>query len=206
MQEYATQQGITFHFIPSYSPVFAGLAEAGVKSMKYHLKRIIQNYILTYEQLNTVLCQIEAVLNSRPLLPVTADDINDFSYLTPGHFLVGTALTSFPEEDVQSMPVNRLKYWDICSKVRSHFWNVWHKYYLNIMQSRPKWRDDVPNVKEGSLVILREPNSPPLTWPMARVEKVYPGQDQKVRVVDVITPNKKIYKRSLSGISVLPLE
>ncbi|KOB69639.1 Uncharacterized protein OBRU01_16492 [Operophtera brumata] len=72
--------------------------------------------------------------------------------------------------------------------------------------SRPKWRDSVPNVKVGDLVILREPNSPPLAWPMARIIKIYAGLDNKVRVLDVITPNKRIYKRSLSGICILPLE
>lgn len=206
VQNFATQQGIAFHFTPSYSPVFAGLAEAAVKSMKFHLKRILQNYVLTYEQFNTVLCQIEAVLNSRPLLPVVADDVNDFSYLTPGHWLIGTALTSFPERNVVDLPTNRIKFWDLCNKIKTQFWNVWHKYYLNTLQCRPKWRDSMPNVKEGNLVILREPNSPPLSWPMARIVKVYPGKDNKVRVVDVITPNKKVYKRSLSNISILPLE
>lgn len=206
VHNFSAQQGINFHFVPSYSPVFAGLAEAAVKSMKFHLKRILQNYILTYEQLNTILCQIEAVLNSRPLLPVTADDVNDFSYITPGHFLVGTALTSFPERDVVDIPTNRLKFWETCNKVKGHFWNTWHRYYLNVLQSRPKWRDSVPNIKVGNLVILREPNSPPLMWPMARIVKVYPGQDNKIRVVDVVTPNKKVYKRSLSGISILPFE
>lgn len=206
VQGYATKEGITFHFVPSYSPVFAGLAEAAVKSMKFHLKRIIQNYVLTYEQLNTVLCQIEAVLNSRPLLPVTAEKVDDFSYLTPGHFLIGTSLTSYPENNTNDIPVNRLKFWEICNKVRTQFWNVWHKYYLNVLQSRPKWRDSVNNIKVGNLVILREPNSPPLSWPMARIVKVYPGPDGKVRVVDVMTPNQKIYKRSLSAISLLPLE
>lgn len=162
--------------------------------------------MMTYEQLDTVLSQKEVVLNSRPLLPVTADNVNDFSYITPGHFMIGTALTSYPERNVVETPINRLKFWEICNKVKSNFWKVWHRYYLNVLQSRPKWRDTVPNVKVGALVIMREPNSPPLTWPMARISKVYPGQDGKIRVVDVVTPYKKMYKRSLSGICLLPLE
>lgn len=206
VQTYAAHKQINFHFVPSYSPVFAGLAEAGVKSTKFHLKRILQDRVLTYEQLNTILCQIEAVLNSRPLLAVTVDDVNDFSYLSPSHFLVGTSLTSFPEGDTVNMPDNKLKFWALCNKIKSQFWNIWHKYYLNALQNRTKWRDGHPNVKVGDLVIMREPNCPPLAWPMARIVKVYPGQDGKIRVVDLMTPNKKTYKRSLSGFAVLPLE
>jgi hypothetical protein len=206
VQSYAAQQNIAFHFVPSYSPVFAGLAEAAVKSTKYHLKRVLQSYVLTYEQLNTILCQIEAVLNSRPLLPVTANDVNDYSYLSAGHFLIGAAMTSLPEADLADSPTNRLKFWEMCNKVKGHFWKVWHKYYLNVLQCRPKWRDSKPNVQVGALVIMKEPNSPPMTWPMARIVKVYPGDDNKVRVVDLMTPNKKVYRRSLSGFAVLPLE
>lgn len=132
--------------------------------------------------------------------------MNDFSYLSAGHFLVGASLTSFPEGDTTNMPDNKLKFWETCNKIKSQFWNVWHRYYLNALQCRPKWRDSQPNVKVGALVIMKEPNCPPLTWPMARIVKVYPGQDGKIRVVDLITPSKKIYKRSLSGFSVLPIE
>ena len=56
-----------WHFIPPGSPNFGGLWEAGVKSVKYHLKRIMHDRILSFEVLATLLCQIESVLNSRPL-------------------------------------------------------------------------------------------------------------------------------------------
>lgn len=203
---HSSQHGIKFHFIPSYSPVFAGLAEAGVKSTKYHLKRVIQKSLFTYEQLNTILTQIECVLNSRPLMPVTSSSLADFSYITPGHFLIGAPLNSFPAQDLSEIPDNRLKFWESVEKIKQIFWKVWYKQYLNILQSRPKWRDDMPNVTVGTLVILKEPNSPPLYWPMARVVKIFPGKDAKVRAFQVTTPNGKIYTRSLSGICVLPIQ
>lgn len=82
--------------------MFAGLAEAAVKSMKFHLKRQLQRSILTYEQLNTVLCLIAGNLNSGLLLSLTSD-ISDFSYLAPGIFLVGTNLSSYQEPDVSQL-------------------------------------------------------------------------------------------------------
>lgn len=205
VQHFASQQEIQFHFTPSYSPVFAGLAEAAVKSMKHILKRTVQKCILTYEQLNTVLCQIEAILNSRPLMPISSD-VTDFSYLTPGHFLVGGPLTSYPESDISDTPSNRLSFWQNVESMKQSFWKVWHKQYLNQLQFRPKWRDDLPNLKLGTLVILRDKNTSPLYWPMARVVKIFPGNDQKVRAFEVKTASGKTYTRSLSGVSVLPLE
>lgn len=201
--DFSAQKGINFNFIPCYSPIFAGLAEAGVKSFKFHLKRVVQKALLTYEELNTVLCQIESILNSRPLMPLS-NDINDFSCLTPGHFLIGSALNTYPEQDVTL--TNNLKFWKICINMKNSFWKVWQKHYLNILQSRPKWRTCHPNVEIGSLVILKEDNTAPMYWPMARVTQIFPGADNKVRVVEVKTANGKTHKRSIVKICVLPIE
>lgn len=205
VHNYTVELGIKFHFTPSHSPVFAALAESGVKSTKYHLKRVMFRSLFTYEQLLTILNQIEAVLNSRPLLPVTSSSLTDFAYLTPGHFLIGMPLTSFPQNDVVDIPDNRLNYWQSVEKIRQSFWKVWSKQYLNILQSRPKWRDTTPNITVGTLVILKEPNTAPLYWPMARINKVFPGGDGKVRAFEVLTPNGKTYMRSLSSIYPLPI-
>ncbi|XP_049875002.1 uncharacterized protein LOC126373073 isoform X1 [Pectinophora gossypiella] len=206
VQNYSSQIGIKFNFTPSYSPVFAGLAEAAVKSMKYHLKRTLQKSILTYEQLHTVICQIESILNSRPLMPVCSSDSSDFSYLTPGHFIVGCPLTSYPEPDISEVPSNRLKFWKVVENMKQSFWKVWHRQYLNVLQSRPKWRDDLPNICVEKMVLLKEANSPPLYWPLARISKVFPGNDGKVRALEVTTSNGKVYSRSLSGICLLPFD
>ncbi|GFW37836.1 integrase catalytic domain-containing protein [Trichonephila clavipes] len=73
-----------------------GLWESGIKSTKYHLKRVVGETKLTYEELETFLTQIEACLNSRPLTPIS-NDPNDLSALTLGHIITGRPLTSIPE-------------------------------------------------------------------------------------------------------------
>lgn len=82
--EVSAQLGIRWQFIPSYSPHFGGLWEGSIKCMKHHICRVIGSYCLTYEEYLTVLTQIEAVLNSRPLL-ATTDDSTDISNISPGH-------------------------------------------------------------------------------------------------------------------------
>lgn len=71
ISERVANDSINWHFIPAYAPHMGGLWEAGVKSCKHHLKRIMSNSKLTFEECSTVLCQIESILNSRPLTPLS---------------------------------------------------------------------------------------------------------------------------------------
>ena len=95
-------------FIPPSAPHFGGLWEIGVKSVKHHLRRAIGEHTLTYEEMSTLLCQIEACLNSRPLYQIS-NDPNDLNPLTPGHFLIGEPLTAIPEPCPSSSIVSRYK-------------------------------------------------------------------------------------------------
>ncbi|XP_015190534.1 PREDICTED: uncharacterized protein LOC107074033 [Polistes dominula] len=105
-----TNDGIKWHFIPPRSPHFGGLWEAAVKSFKHHLVRIIGETLLTYEALLTYVLEIEAILNSRPLTPLS-NDPNDLRALTPGHFLIGDSLISLPDHDYRDIPCGRLSQW-----------------------------------------------------------------------------------------------
>ena len=78
-----------------------------MKSFKRHLRRVAGNELLTFENLNTLIIEIESVLNSRPLTPISSDP-NDLLVLTPGHFLIGDALRSFRERDFRDTSSNRL--------------------------------------------------------------------------------------------------
>ncbi|XP_018376047.1 PREDICTED: uncharacterized protein LOC108769525 [Trachymyrmex cornetzi] len=113
--------GIEWSFIPPYSPHLGGLWEAGVKACKYHLKRVMGNNLLTFEELSTVLIQIEACLNSRPLAPLSADPL-DLQPLTPSHFLTGAPLTSIPEVDLSNVRINRLDRWEAVQRTVQDFW------------------------------------------------------------------------------------
>ena len=95
-----TSQQIKWSFIPEHSPHFGGIWEAAVKSAKYHLKHILGDHKLTFEELSTVLCQIEACLNSRPLVPLVTPNTEGIDCLTPGHFLVGRPIQALPEKDI----------------------------------------------------------------------------------------------------------
>jgi hypothetical protein len=98
--------GVQWHFIPA-APHFRGLWEAGVKSFKFHLRRVIGSRTLFKAEFTTLLYQIEACLNSRPIAALS-DDPSDLFTLMPGHFLIGRPLVSVPEESVLETNANRL--------------------------------------------------------------------------------------------------
>ena len=94
--EFCSSQNIEWKFIPEHFPHFGGLWEAAVKSMKTQLKRVIGDTKLTFEEFATVLTQVEACLNSCPLVPSPCND-DGIEALTPGHFLIGKPVESLQD-------------------------------------------------------------------------------------------------------------
>lgn len=199
-----TKQSIKWHFIPPRSPHIGGLWEAAVKSTKTHLKRILNQQLLTYEHFNTLIIQIESCLNSRPLTPLT-DDPNDFDTLTPAHFLIGTSLLSPLETSHSNDNENILSKWQHIQKMRQAFWKRWSLEYLHTLQQRSKWKDHQNNINVGTLVLLIEDNIPPQRWVIGRIVQVFPGDDSVVRVVLVKT-KAGLFKRSIKRVCPLPVQ
>ena len=204
-QSYLTTKGITWHFIPPRAPHFGGLWEASVKSFKNHFTRVAGNSLLAYEQLHTYVVEIEAILNSRPLTPLSSDP-NDLLPLTLGHFLIGNSMTSLPMTDLRMTPVNRLS-WQLAQQMRQHFWDRWHREFLKEMISRNKWQaaTDQSAIKIGTLVVLKEDNIAPMTWKLGRIIDKHPGQDGVIRTITLQTAFG-IYKRSLKQVYTLPID
>lgn len=195
--------GTKWSFNPPSAPHFGGKWEAAVKSTKFHLLRTIGASILTYEELSTLLIQIEAVLNSRPLCPLS-DDAEDLTALTPGHFLIGEALTTIPEPTLLESSTNRLNRWQLIRQKTSYFWDRWSSECLQRYQSISKWHHSSNKIKEGSLVLLTEEKYPPAKWPLARVLKLHPGSDGLTRVVTIRTSTTTL-KRPIVKLSILPV-
>lgn len=199
----ATTRQIKWYFHPPSAPHFGGIYEAGIKSSKYHLKRVIGEQVLTFEELATLFSRIEAILNSRPLSQLSSDP-SELEALTPGHFLIGAPLTSVPEPDWSEVPMNRLSRWQLLQKITQAFWNRWRKEYLHTLQQRGKWITSSPNLNVGDLVLLNDGKIPSMHWPLGRIEECHPGPDQIVRVVTVKTA-QGTFRRPVVKLYPLPL-
>ncbi|EZA61383.1 hypothetical protein X777_12290, partial [Ooceraea biroi] len=181
--------------------------EAGVKSIKHHLSRVFGSHTLTFEEFSTLLYRIEACLNSRPIGPLT-DTIEDYVPLIPGHFLVGSAITTSPEPSVLSVKENRLARWQLIRQITEKFWKIWQSDYVNAtLQQRTKWQKIQLSNEIGTMpmVLIRNPVLPPCKWELGRITQVFSGSDGLMRVVSVHTAHSE-YKRSLVKLCVLPIE
>ncbi|XP_055846867.1 uncharacterized protein LOC129912558 [Episyrphus balteatus] len=153
--EHLHSKGTEWHFMTPAAPHQEGIYEAAVKSMKCHLRRILGQKILPYEEFATLLTQIEAILNSRPLHPLS-DDPMDVQALTPGHFLVGEPLIlPLPFRLDERPDTVGAKLWKEGQQMVNHFWTRWQSEYLTTLQERKKWRKVKENLKVGQLVVLK---------------------------------------------------
>ncbi|GFT36167.1 integrase catalytic domain-containing protein [Trichonephila clavipes] len=178
LANYFASEAIQWKFIPPRSPNFGGLWEAGVKSFKHHLYRTLVNSKITFEEFETIIIQIEGILNSRPLVPLS-DNINEYEFLTPGHFIIGRPISAIPERAILDISDNRLSRWQYTTKCVQTIWKRWENDYLNHLQQRNKWQFEKNNVAVGCLVLLKENDLPPCKWTMARILEVIYGTDGK---------------------------
>lgn len=201
--DFAANDGIKFHFIPPYSPHFGGLWESGIRSSKFILKRVVGNARLTYEEFSTVLTQIEAILNSRPMSPLSSDP-TDLTPLTPGHFLIGRPLTAPASEDLSAATTSRLDRYQHVEQLRQHFWQRWAREYVSELQIRTKWKTNKDDIAMDTLVLIKDDHLPPLKWRLGRIVKTFPGTDGVSRVADIHTATGTI-RRAFSKICPLPV-
>ena len=169
--------------------------------MKTHLRRIVSSVKLNYEELATVLTQVEACLNSRPLvvLPIEGEGIE---ILTPGHFLIGRPIEALPDPSCSYHSLSLLTRWNLCQALVRHFWKRWSSEYLNSLRRFSKWHQSAGSIRVGDIVTLREDNLTPPKWPLGRIIETHPGRDGHVRVVTVKTANGS-YKRPITKIAPL---
>ncbi|XP_058446413.1 uncharacterized protein LOC131427338 [Malaya genurostris] len=195
--------GIQWHFNPPKASHFGGLWEAAISSAQKHFVRVLGTHTLAYDSMETLLTQIECCLNSRPIVPMS-DDASDYEVLTPGHFLVGTALKAVPDNNVIDIPFNRLRQWQQTQKLYQQLWKRWHLEYLSTLQTRTKWYNPPVHLQENQLVIIKDENAPPMSWKTGRIIQLHPGDDGTTRVVTLLTPTGR-YTRPVSKICLLPI-
>ncbi|XP_063989937.1 uncharacterized protein LOC135169131 [Diachasmimorpha longicaudata] len=187
--------GTRWSFIPARAPHFGGKWEAAVKSTKHHLKRTLRTTTLTYEELNTILIQIEACLNSRPISRMS-DDPDDLQALTPGHFLIGEPLQLIPEPSYLDDNPSKMHRWNVITQKIPQFWSRWSKECLQRYLAIYKWNQRQENIKVGDMVLVVNENFPPARWPLARVTAVHPGDDGLTRVATVKTPYSEVARHA----------
>ena len=193
---------ITWHFSPGRAPHHGGIWEAAVKSAKTLIRKILGPLTLTTEEFYTIICDVEATLNSRPLCHLDAHSVEGIEPLTLGHFIIGRPLKSLPLDSFPDIQISSLKRWNLCRRMSHEFWRRWSKEYLITLQQRSKWKFPSRSFQEGDVVLVKDQELFTRTWPVAIISHCHPGRDGKTRVVTVRT-NRGVYVRPITKLVLL---
>lgn len=94
---------------------------------------------------------------------------------------------------------------EVALQANQSFWRRWSCEYLCSLQARTKWTNNVPNLKEGDMVVIKDNQSPPTAWRLGRVLNVMPGADGVVRVARMMTAQGEL-TRPVVKLVLLPTE
>lgn len=198
-------EGIEWKFNPPAAPHFGGLWESAVKITKFHLTRTMKETRLTLGELNTLLCQVEACINSRPITPLS-NNPSDLEVLTPAHFLIGGPLFLTPEVDLTNKSPNGLRRWKYVQYLMQIFWKRWEREYLPQCQIRGKWVTNIKPLEINDVVIVKGENTHPTRWKLGRVIDLHPGKDKIIRVATVRMANGTEMRRPTVKLCRLPIQ
>ena len=194
VKSFLSKLGITQQFILAASPWWGGFYERLVRSVKTTLKKTLGKSFLSFEELQTILCETESVINSRPLCYVGEDDISDV--LTPHHLIFGRDISqpSINSTNLQtSYTVGETrKRNQYVKNLLEHFWKRFSTDYLNELRqshfNRHRKTAINPILRHGDVVIIREDTPTPRTqWRMAKVLETVIGADGKQRGAKLLT-------------------
>ncbi|XP_051864122.1 uncharacterized protein LOC127566214 [Drosophila albomicans] len=173
-------------------------------TLLHHLYRSVNRFVLNYDELRPLICQIAAILNNRSLLSVS-ENPDDFDALTSAHLLLGGPSTVILEPDLTMLDYNRLDGWQRVTQLQQVFWTRWREEYLTLLQKRSKWRTPDRRLQVNDLVLVKDENLPPLRWPLARVMALIPGKDDECQVAELKTTCGST-RRTINKLCPLPLK
>ena len=198
---YLAPQGIEWHFNPPLAPHMGGAWERLVGSVKRALNATVGKMQVTESVLRTALIETEGVLNSRPLTH-NSPDPEDFSPLTPNHFLLGRAEHNIPPDRFEDKEIDSRRRWRQSQVVADRINKRWLREYLPNLTLRQQWMRDVKSVGIGDLVLIVDEDAPRKHWEMARITDTFQGDDGRIRAVKVKTA-RTVLTRPVSKLAVL---
>ena len=176
-----------------------GSVESMIKSVKNSLNKVVANKILTEEEYRTVLSEVTACVNSRPLWPPSEGDLH-LPPISCNDLLRPGGLDRNPE--TLSLVYNPRRRYTYIQEVMDEWWKYWIDHFVPNLQMRNKWFKKRENLKVGNLVLVVDKLLPRGRWRMGVVDDVYPGKDGLVRSVKVRT-SEGSYARPITKLVLL---
>jgi hypothetical protein len=190
-----SKRGVEWQFIPKRAPWFGGFWERLIGLTKTTLEKILGRTYINLEGLQTIIVEIEAVLNDRPITYVTSE-ADDPEPLTPSHLLYGRRVRRLPRLIVEVEELHDPNF-DDDSEVRERarkqsiiihsFWMRWrHEYLTSLREFHKTTGTNEQKVKQGDVVLVHD-DGPRANWRLAVIENLVSANDGLIRSADIRT-------------------
>ena len=191
LEQHLSGVGVKWLFNLERAPWWGGIFERLVRMTKRCLRKMVGRSRLTYDELITAVCEVEGVLNARPLTYITADDLEE--PLTPAHLITGRRVLNLPDSfyleqveqgDLEISTKHMTERLTHLHKILEEFWRRWTTEYVLELREAHRHRqktDEQAAVKPGDVVLVFDEDSPRGLWKIALVKSLIVGKDHQAR-------------------------
>ncbi len=166
--KFLVHKGIKWSFNPPSASHHGGAWERLIRMVRKVLSSVLTQQTLDDEGLHTVLCEVEAILNNRPITKMS-EDPNDLEPLTPNHLLTMKRKPVYPPGLFEKSDQYVKRRWKQVQYLSDLFWKRWIKEYLPLLQERQKWTKERRNLVLGDIVLIADSSAPRNSWMLGRV-------------------------------------
>lgn len=187
VHQFLLQRNVKWIFNPPSGSHHGGIWERCIRTVRKVMTALLNQQTLDDEGLCTLMCEVESIINSRPLTKVS-DDPDDLEALTPNHLLLLRSGSQLPPGVFRKEDLYTRRRWRQVQYLSDVFWRRWIKEYLPSLQDRQKWVKPRRNLAPGDIVLLVDENVARCRWPLGRVLEVKMNpHDGYVRTVTLKT-------------------
>ena len=192
--EFLLQQNVKWTFNPPDGSHHGGVWERCIRTVRKVISALTKEQILDKEGLVTLMCEVESIVNGRPVTKVS-DNPKDLDTLTPNHLLLLHSGPSLPPGFFQKDEIYSRKRWRQIQYLAEVLWRRWIKEYLPSLQERQKCNRPMRNFVIGNIVLVADVNCPRSCWLPARIVDVQLNdKDGFVRRVTVKTKTSTLQR------------
>ena len=204
IQRFSLMKNISWNFQTPRASHMGGVWERLIRVTRKVMTGLLPDNIrLTDESLRTLLCEAEAVINTRPITKVS-ESATDCAALTPNHLLVLDHLPPLPQGKFSEGDLYRCR-WRCVQQLVDQFWKKWVHLYLPELQKRQKWFHASRSLKVGDLVLICDENTPRCVWPMGLISETKKSADGLVRSAEVKLKSGALLCRPVTKLVLLEI-
>ena len=195
------QRNINWKFNPPVGSHFGGIWERQIRTVRKIMSALVKQQLLTDDSLNTLFCEIEAIVNNRPITAVQGS-AGDLDPLTPNTLLLMKNNGNLPPAVSDRPDQYARKRWRQIQYLADMFWRRWSREYLTQLQERQKWSKPHMHLQVGNIVLVADSNRPRNSWQIGRIVETLPDGKGFVRQAKIQT-NSGALVRPIAKLSLL---